>query len=113
MSASTIDLSSITIPNGTQESRVVNGDKEYSDAIAISLLAPAALDVATYYIMVSQNGIDFVILQSGDPAGDTSPPAVGRGRPYYDVPIFKYFKLTSSIPVTADRTWQASKQINL
>lgn len=107
-------LPDLVIPNGTQVSNILQADRQYSDADGITLHAPTALDATTFTIQVSNDRNATVsstwrTLQIGDPAADASPPLAGRSRYYQDLSYFAAFRLASSAPVAADRTWNAEK----
>jgi hypothetical protein len=73
-------------------------DDLFSDALAISLLAPAVLDALTYTIEVTDD-FDTPLartLQGGIPVADVNPPAVTKARVYIDLLNFAAFRIHAS-----------------
>lgn len=110
-------LPALTIPNGTNVSNILNANT-YEDAQGIQLHGPSTLGADsgfTYTLEVSPKrdataADQWNTLQSGDPVADTTVPAVGKSRDYPELKNAGSFRIKSSSNVTADRTWQASKQ---
>lgn len=102
------------IPNGAAVSNVFNSAKHHMTAEAIMIIAPAALDAATFTFEVNpdQNAVaaspGWATLQIGDPASDAAPPGIGKARLYYELPAAPSWRIRSSINQTADRIFKVS-----
>ena len=107
-------LPDIKILNGQQNSNVLSY-KDWQDAIAIGLYAPLVItDAHTFLIQVTDDpdaaAPVWRTLQIGDPATDAVPPAAGKARMYFEIPLSGAFRLRDNTAVTtADTTWAASK----
>ncbi len=105
----------VTIANGQTSSPWILARTVYQDAVAIALMAPVGLVVATPDIEVSHNPEDTVpivyMLQIGDVFADASPPPAGKARVYLDITAFAGFRITAGSAVTGDQTYQMSKQV--
>jgi hypothetical protein len=98
----------VTIPNGTNASRAVFSAYEYSDAVAISIQAPAALDAQTFTLEGSQDGSTWATLSDG--TADIPVPAAGKIIQYTELLSVNYWRIKSSGNVAADRTFKVTKQ---
>lgn len=101
-------LADITIETGQTSSRIVNAAYETADATAVTLMAPATLDAATFTLEGSQDGTTFYTLNDG--SSDIGPPAVNKCRQYTELMGYQYWRIKSSGSAAAPRTWKASKQ---
>ena len=101
-------LSDAVIANGANASRAVYSDYEYSDATAITIQAPAALDALTFTLEVSQDGSSWTTASDG--SNDLPVPAAGKAVQYTELLSVKYWRIKASGNVAADRTFKVSKQ---
>lgn len=100
-------IESVVISSGGTTTRWIEGVKEYSDATAICIQSPSALDAGTYTIEVSRDGSTAATLT--DAGGDLSVPAASKARQYTEIHGFKYFRIKGPT-AAADRTFIVSKQ---
>lgn len=105
----------LVIPNGTNVSNILNS-LAFNDADGIMLYGLLTTDgVITYSLEVNPDAravagsAGWATLQIGDPAGDAVPPLQGKARFYSELAAAMAFRIKSSAPVTADRTWNANK----
>ena len=102
----TSSLADITISSGGTTSRTVSRE-ETSDAVAITLQAPATLS-ETLTIETSFDGTTFATLNDG--SSDIAPPLAGKARQYTELVGWNYWRLKAGSAVGADRTFKAWKQ---
>lgn len=106
-------LEDITIPNGTDSSRVVRSVEEYFDALALEVDGPAALDALTFVFETADNdafSTNVRTIQVNDPPTDLSAPGALKTRVYGPELLgVKRFRIKASGNVAADRTWKATK----
>jgi hypothetical protein len=105
----------VVIPNGANVSQVVSS-LAFNDADGIMLYGLLTTDgVITYTLEVNPDAkatnasAGWATLQIGDPAGDAVPPLQGKARFYSELAAPMAFRIKASANVTADRTWNASK----
>ena len=103
----TSNLPPLTIPSGSANSNSMSF-AEFSDATAVTLYGPAALDALTFTLEISRDGSTWVT--SNDGTSDIGPPAAVKGRQYTEFLGANYVRIHASGNVAADRTWTASKQ---
>lgn len=107
-------IPNVVIPNGAAVSNIVKCIG-FNDADGIMLYGLLTTDGAlTYTIEVSPEAeataaSAWMTLQIGDPAGDAAPPLQGKARFYSEIAAAMSFRIKASGNVTADRTWNASK----
>jgi len=110
------ELPDIVILSGAAVSNIIRSST-YDDAVALSLIAPSALDAHTYVLEVNDSpdavsaDTDWVVLQAGDTPTDVGPPAAGKARVYQELCFFGAFRIKDQTGnVAADRTWKCQKQ---
>ena len=101
-------IHNVTIPAAGTATRAIQGIYEYSDATAIFIQAPAALDVGTYVIQISPNGVD-TWTNLSDGANDIAAPAAGKSRQYIEMIAAPWWRI-SGPTAAAERTFIVSKQ---
>jgi hypothetical protein len=114
MSLAKSTLEDITIPNGTDTSRVVIASCEYFDALTLELGGPATLDGGYTYLFQTADDVNFTsnvrTIQVGDPPTDLSAPGASKFREYIEaLPRSQWFRIKASGNVAADRTWKCTK----
>lgn len=105
-------LGSLTIPNGSNVSNVIDSKSASYDAESILIIAPATLDAGTYTIEVGNTqdnaaGTVFSTLQN-EQATDYPVPAQGKAI-VYSLPLWPCFRIKSSVNVAADRAFKVFK----
>lgn len=100
-------IENVVISSGGTTTRWIEGVHEYSDATAICIQSPAALDAGTYSIEVSRDGVTAATLE--DAGGDITVPAAGKARQYTEIHGFKWFRIKGPT-AAANRTFLVSKQ---
>lgn len=110
----TVRCMPLTIPNGSANSNVLKAREQYADAEELMLYAPAALDVLTFTIEVTDDpdaaAPVFRTLQSGSPLADVPPPAAGKAISFAGLSSAMGIRIHASGNVAADRVWAVSKQ---
>ena len=99
----------IKIPNGAADSNIVRSTQVYDDSFAITLFAPAALDAGTYTIQVAADPDNPVFVTLNDGTADINAPAAGKAQVYVS-PVWRCFKIHSSVNVTADRIFKMNAE---
>jgi hypothetical protein len=109
--ARVIRLKDVTITNGQTISNVIDSASDYSGlAEILTIIAPAALDAATFTIEVSADGATFSTLTS-DGAVALTLPGAGKAKPFFfELQSAKFWRIKSSIAVAADRVFQITVQ---
>lgn len=100
-------IENVVILSGATTTRSIEGVDSYSDATAICIQSPAALDAGTYSIEVSRDGATWATLE--DAGGDITVPAASKARQYTEIHGFKWFRIKGPT-AGADRTFLVSKQ---
>jgi hypothetical protein len=100
-------IENVVILSGATSTRWIEGVDSYSDATAICIQSPSALDAGTYMIEVSRDGSTAATLE--DAGGDITVPAANKARQYTEIHGFKYFRIKGPT-AAADRTFLVSKQ---
>jgi hypothetical protein len=101
-------INDVVIPNGSNASRAIFGDYEYSDASVITIQSPATLDALTFTIELSQDGSTWATATDG--ANDIPVPLVGEAIQYTEMLSSRYFRIKASGNVVADTTFAVTKQ---
>lgn len=101
-------LHDVVIPSGSSVTRSISGAYEYSDAVAIVIQSPAALDALSFTIEVSNDGTNFVTLTDG--FSNLPVPGAGKATQYTEMLGSRAFRIKASGNVAADRTFLVSKQ---
>ena len=100
-------IEDVIILSGATTTRNIEGVDYYSDATAICIQSPAALDVGTYSIQVSRDGILWATLE--DAGGAITVPIATRARQYTEIHGFKWFRIAGPT-AAANRIFLVSKQ---
>lgn len=105
--SNTINLKSLTIPNGASVSNVLDTNSQYSGLSEyIGIQSPAALDAGTFTIEVSQDNATFATLCQADGTTALQLPAAAKARAYqFELAPWRYIRIKSSIAVAADRVF--------
>lgn len=97
----------LTVAATETRSRVVSAS-EYSDAVLISITAPASLQGSiTRSIRVSQDGVVWSFLT--DAGGAVALPAAGESRTYYEMISFPFWEIHYSAGPTLSEVWRCAK----
>lgn len=108
---SNIRIPDAVIPNGQANSNVFNSPRHHGTAECITIHAPAALDAGTYTLEVNPDPMatnlssGWVTHQIGDPVADAAPPAIGKGRTYYELAAACSWRIHCTVNAAADRTF--------
>lgn len=105
-------LADVTIPSGSDVSRVVSAQLETSDAVGLAILGPADLDVHTF-VFECASDLAFTVpraIMEGSPPAALTPPGALEGRTYFTLPLYPFWRIKdTSGNVAADRTWEVTK----
>lgn len=101
-------IENVVIPSGESASRTIFSQQESSDAVAISIQAPAALDAIVFSIEASNNGTVWATLSDG--TADLPAPAAGKVVQYVEMLSVRFWRIRSASNVAADRTFIVTKQ---
>jgi|SRR6185312_519937 len=118
MSRFVVECPDVKIPSGTAVSNVIESEKIYDDAVAITLQAPGTLDAHTFVLEVDiQSDTAFAANPLWTPVFDFSKaanitlPAAGLAQVYQN-PSWKRFRIHDTTGnVAADRIWKMCKEI--
>lgn len=108
-------IADLVIANGGTSSNVLNANRDFQDAVAITLYSSGAAYAETYKIQV-HNDPDATAASTGwcDLVDDTSTaiatPAINTARTYFNLPPVGAIKILANGAVGAARTWKVTKQ---
>lgn len=104
------DMPDAIISAGQANSQTMDWAKDFFDSEAISIEAPAALDVLTFTIQVSQDGTNWGDLQDSAGTAIGVPSAANAARTYNGIiTAMKFWRIHGSGNVAADRNFKISK----
>lgn len=106
-----VDMPDIIIPNGGNASQAMNFQNDFFDAEAIYVQAPHVIDAGTYTWEGSIDGVsNWGTIQDATGTAIKAPSAIDIIMIYNGVlTALRFFRLKSSVNVTADRTYKITK----